>query len=163
MSDKKNDGSVEFKKLPVVPNKINKNDLMAFVYYGTVVDKQNKGESLKIKFIGKPDTFDVTGVELIQNSFSADQFTEEIVVNQTECIDRLMVSYNRPFTVCWDTKDRIDRVLRGVLVSSDGKRGYSLVKDLDIGGLSQTGFREVDHRSLHWLIVDGIKFVVGRK
>jgi len=154
---------VEIKKNPVDPSKVKKNDLMFFIYPGFVENIQDGGNRLQIKGIDVVNGFTVDGKPLVVNAFSADQFTEEKKVNQTECIDRLMVSFNRPFTVCWDTKDTENRELRGKLISSDPKRGYSMVEDMDIDGPSYKRLRQVDHRTLHWLIVDGTKFVVGRK
>lgn len=159
------DDVVDMKKNPVDPSKIKKKDLMYFVYAGFVEQIDKGGNLLGVKYIGNPDGdgFRVEGKELIEQAFSADQYSEEKKVNQTECIDRLMVSFNRPFTVCWDTKTTKNRELRGKLIGTEPKRGYSMVEDLDIEGPAHTRIREVDHRTLHWLIVDGIKFVVGRK
>ncbi|RJQ27137.1 hypothetical protein C4577_02115 [Candidatus Parcubacteria bacterium] len=151
------------KKNPVDPSKIKKNDLMYFVYAGFVEQIERSGTLLGVKWVDKPEGFRVDGKELVVNAYSADQYTEEKKVNQTECIDRLMVSFNRPFTVCWDTKDTENRELRGKLISSDPKRGYSMVEDMDVDGPAYKRIRQVDHRTLHWLIVDGTKFVVGRK
>ena len=167
MSTKKNEEVVdslsEIKKLPCEPSKVKEGDLMFFIYPGKVKSKKNNGNDLEISWLDKPSGFEVHGAELVANAYSADQFSEEKKVNQTECIDRLMVSFNKPFKVCFDKQNEEERVLRGRLVNTDPKRGYSLVEDLDLEGPSYKRFRQVDHRSLKWLIVDGIKFVVGRK
>lgn len=152
-----------FKKLPLDPFKVKKGDLMAFVYYGKVESVTNGGNFLSIKWLDKIGGFNVDGTELVKDSFSADQFEEEKKVNQTDCIDILMKSYNKPFTVCFVKQDEEERVLRGRLVTTDGKRGRSMCEDLDLPGPEVKRLRQVDHRTLKWFIVDGIKFVVGRK
>jgi hypothetical protein len=67
-----------------------------------------------------------------------------------------MTAHNRPFTVCFDKDNGEERVLRGRLLEPDGRRGRSKVLDLDqpIG----RQMRLVDHRTLKWLTINGIKF-----
>lgn len=162
-TDEKIEETVEIKKHPVNPGMVQKNDLMAFVYYGRVKSMSNGGNDLEIGWLDKSTSFGVHGEELVVNAFSADQYVEEKKVSQTECIERLMVSYNKPFTVCFDKQDDQERVLRGRLVKPDPLRGRSMVEDLDLEGPEYKRLRQVDHRTLKYLIVDGIKFVVGRK
>lgn len=156
------EGEIE-NQVKLDPKKVKENDLMYFMYPGFVKSKDATGENLKVDWLDKPGTFDVNGRSLVENALSADQFLEEKVVNQTECIKKLMSCYNRPFTVCWDTKDTKNRKLRGRLVGLDEERAYSKVEDLDLKEPRPKRFRKVDHRTLHWLIVDGVKYTVGRK
>lgn len=50
-----------------------------------------------------------------------------------------------------------ESTLTARLSRADGKLGRSLVIDLPT-----QGYRQVDHRTLRWLIVDGIKYIVKK-
>ena len=51
-----------------------------------------------------------------------------------------------------------EKTLVGRLSKAEGKFGRSLVIDLP-----SEGFRQVDHRTIKWLIIDNVKYVVNKK
>jgi hypothetical protein len=148
-------------KVNLEPGKIKTGDIMMFPYYGKVGTSSIGGNLLGMNGLEHGlKNYTVQGAELIKNSFSADYFGREEKVNQTDMIDILTVSYNRPFTVCWDKADKSERVLRGRLVGPDMRRGYSMVEDLD--NAEGDRIRQVDHRGLKWMIVDGVKYILKK-
>jgi hypothetical protein len=166
MSEKKTEETTEGRKShPVDPAKVNKGDLMAFIYYGKVEHVARPysnvaGEhTLKVKGLnGAPDGFNVIGDKLIVASASADQYHEEVKVTKTQAAELLVSAYNRPFTVCFVKQDNSERTLRGRLVQPEPLLGRSHVEDLDI--TEPNKMRLVDHRTIKFLILEGVKYVV---
>ena len=150
---------VTMKKLDI--KEIKKGDLMAFVYYAKVENVSSNG--LHISAINldteTKETFQVTGEELISKSRSADWYDEEIKESKTALAERLTHSGGKPFTVCFDKQDGEERILKGRLVKPEPLLGRSMVEDLEVD-LPKHRVRQVDHRTLHWMIVDGVKYTV---
>lgn len=149
---------------------IKEGDLHAFIYWGKIKRKTpgyyNKDESATtVECVDKVglNTFGVNGLSLNEASYSADQFHEERKASMTEVAEILVRSFNIPFTVCFLKQEGEERVLRGRLIAPEPLLGRSHVEDLDIEGPPASRFRLVDHRGLKWLIVNGIKYIVGRK
>lgn len=132
------------------------NDVMAFVYYTKVIDSTLKG--LLVRNVDSDVEFRVEGKELIERSFSADQYHETIKVSKTRAAEILVSSYNVPLTVCFEKQDGEERVLRGRLVRPEPLLGRSMVEDLDIADSHRQ--RLVDHRTIRYLIVEGVKYEV---
>lgn len=151
--------SNERKVVPLDPKKVQKGDLMAFVYFAKV-DALNKldGTDLALTNLDTKDVFRVSGKELVNTAFSADRYDHVEKVTQSDAIDILMSAYNRPFTVSFDKEDGTTRVLRGRLIAPDPRRGRSNVEDFDVVGTAAERQRQVNHRKLHWIIIDGIKY-----
>ncbi len=142
-------------KHKVKASKINEGDLMAFVYYGKIKDANfNK---IKVQSLTGID-FEVIGQDLIENGFSADQYEEEVKVTKTKAAETLVSSHNRPLTVCFEKTDGTERVMRGRLITPEPLLGRSKVEDLDITDGHR--LRLVDHRTIKYLIVEGVKYVV---
>ncbi len=138
-------------------SKIENNDLMALVYW-VKVKKAASGELLVTDLDNSGDIV-VRGKELIENSFSSDRYSEELKVSKTQAAEILIHSANRPFTVSFDKQNGEERVLRGRLVRPESLLGRSMVEDLDIDD-PKDRVRQVDHRTLNYLIVDGVKYTV---
>lgn len=133
---------------------------MQFKYYAKVAAVSGDGAHLKVTDVDRGKSFNVDGTDLIQAAYSADQYETEVKVSQTEVIDVLMRSYNLPFTACFEKACGEERVLRGRLIEPDGRRGRSHVEDLDLPADTKGGRqRQIDHRTLKWLIVAGVKYV----
>ncbi len=136
---------------------IEKNHLMAFVYYVKV--KSLKNDMLVVENVDEKQEFTVSGKSLIESSFSADCFEQEIKESKTRIAEILVHSANLPLTVCFDKSDGQERILRGRLIRPEPLLGRSMVEDLDITGDNRV--RQVDHRTLKWLIVGNIKYIVN--
>lgn len=145
------------------PEQVQRGDIMAFTYWAKVDDikKNTLQADLSLQVLNLDDNnspFGVHGSNLIEKSFSADRYTEEKKVTKTEAAQLLVNAYNRPFTVGFTKVDGSSRTLRGRLLSPEPLLGRSHVEDLDI--TSGSRLRLVDHRSIEFLIIDGVKYVV---
>lgn len=146
---------------PVQYDKIKEGDLMAFIYYGKIKSKDfiDIHESVQVAGVaGAPSGFHVHGKDLIEVGFSADQFNRTEKLSKTAIAEILTTSYNRPFTVCFEKQDGTERTLRGRLVQPETLLGRSHVEDLDIK--EGNNLRLVDHRTLKFLIVNGVRYQV---
>ena len=155
MPNKKEQNSDRIKHNPD-PNAIKNGELMAFVYWCKV--KNVKPDQLQVQNLDAPMDFEVNGSDLIERGFSADQFKEEIKVTKTKAAELLVSLHNRPFTVSFEKSDGTKRILRGRLVTPEPLLGRSMVEDLDI--TDEHRLRLVDHRSIQYLIAEGVKYVV---
>lgn len=144
---------------PVVPDKVNVGDLMAFVYY-TKVKKVQSNETLVVENVYTGQDFSVIGNAMITTAFSADQYAEEVKVTKTKAAEILIGAVNRPFSVSFDKADGTERVLRGKLVAPEPLLGRSMVEDLDLDPSDKNRMRQVDHRTINWLVVNGVKYTV---
>lgn len=146
--------------LPTDPAAIHKNDILAFIYFTKVTGVDNVGRHLRVNDLDRTNPFEVTGDGLVRAALSADYFAREEKVSQSELIDILMVSYNVPFTVCFEKDDQSERILRGRLTGVDHRRGRSYADDLDIVDNGKGNRqRQINHRGLKYLIVRGVKYV----
>jgi hypothetical protein len=139
-------------------SQIKNNDLLAIFYYVKVVAARSDNELL-VKDLSNGQQIQVRGKDLIETCYSADQFDEEKKVSKTQAAEILINSPNRPLTVSFTKQDGQDRTLRGKLVCPEPLLGRSMVEDLDNDD-KKNRLRQVDHRTINWLIVDGKKYVV---
>lgn len=145
------------------PSKVKEGDFMQVVYYVKVTGKSYNGDLLHVEDIDTGLKFDVSGGALVKRLKSADRFTEEVKASRTEVVKVLKESYNIPFTVCFDTApdkktgEVKERVMRGRLIGP-AEFGRSNVEDIDVTGVHS--LRLVDHRTVKWLIVKGVKYTV---
>ena len=143
----------------VEPQKVKKGDLMAFTYYVKIKESTQGGETLLVEDVDNGlNEIRVQGKELVVGSYSADQYTEEEKVTKTRAAEILIHSVNRPFTVSFLKADETERILRGRLVAPEPLLGRSMVEDLDT--TDKHRLRQVDHRTINWIIVEGVKYVV---
>jgi hypothetical protein len=150
---------MERKTNKLVPSKVNSGDLMALVYFVKVQSVQERGEYLVVTDVDQDQgPINVRGKTLVENSFSADQFSETEKVTKTAAAELLVNSFNRPFKVCYTKQDGEERVLRGRLIQPEPLLGRSMVEDLDADKKNRV--RQVDHRTIQWLIVEGVKYEV---
>lgn len=149
---------------PVRPADIRPGDLLAFAYYTrvqAVSTPPGDGHVLELVDLDAGEApFRVKGDALITRASSADQSTETRSVTRTECARLLVGTEGRAvvFTVCFDRADGTERILRGRYLDQDEQLGRSRVEDLDRPPGDR--IRLVDHRTLKWLVVDGIRYVV---
>jgi len=146
-------------KYNVKPEDVKVQDLMAFTYWVKVIGTTQNGEALKVANLDDDDsTIHITGRELVENALSANQYQAEQKVSKTKAAELLVNSVHRPFTVAFLKNDGEERVLRGRLVKPEPLLGRSMVEDLELKGVNR--LRQVDHRTIQCLIVDGVKYVV---
>ncbi len=139
-------------------NRIKKDDLVAFMYYGKVVE--HSAQEILIFDVDNKRQFSVKGSDLIEGSLSADQFSSTKKVSKTQAAETLIGAKNRPLTVMFTKTNGEDRKLRGRLVKAEPLLGRSMVEDLDL--TKGTPLRQVDHRTIKWLIVDDVKYEVKK-
>lgn len=143
----------------ITADKIQSNDIMAIVHYVKVTSvKPDKFEFFATDVDNPANSMKIQGKEIIEAAFSADRFLEEQKVSKTAAAEFLVNSPNRPFTVNFTKTDGTERTLRGRLVCPEPLLGRSMVEDLDENG--GHNLRQVDHRTINWLIVEGTKYIV---
>lgn len=142
----------------VNPRNVKAGDLMAFTYYTKVKTVRSADELIVTDLDGGSKDIRIQGDELIRNAFSADQHEEEVKVSKTQAAEILVNSPNRPLSVSFEKADGSERVLRGRLVGAEPLLGRSMVEDLDVADKNR--LRQVDHRTINWLVVDGVKYIV---
>lgn len=161
--------SEERKTYPTDADKVKVGDLMAIIHYVKVsrISGQFVSE-MEVAPVDRPnEPIKVSGRSLITDALSADYFAEEIKTTMTDVAEKLTTSHNRPLTVCFtkqpgkDETSGQERTLRGRFLSHEALLGRSYVEDMDkpVGDR----IRLVDHRTLKWLIVDGVKYTVKGK
>ncbi len=144
----------------VLPSKVAVDDLMAFVNYVKVNQVLANGEELIVTDLDhNTRKIKIAGKDLVENSLSADQFTETEKVTKTEAAEILISLHNRPFTVSFDKADGKERKLRGRLIKHEALLGRSMVEDLDEGA-GKNRVRQVDHRTINFIICEGVKYLV---
>lgn len=143
----------------ITANKIEPNDIMAIVHYVKVTSvKADKFEFFASDVDNPANSMKIQGQDIIEAAFSADRFMEEQKVSKTAAAEFLVNSPNRPFTVNFTKTDGSERTLRGRLICPEPLLGRSMVEDLD--DTSGHNLRQVDHRTINWLIVEGTKYIV---
>lgn len=141
------------------PEKVRKGHLMAFIYWATVDQVIGRGSKVTVTNVDNGEGFVVNGEELVAEAASADVYSQTKKVTKTQAAEILVASHNRPFTVVFEKADGTDRTLRGRLVQPEPLLGRSMVEDLDVDR-SKHRLRQVDHRTIKSLIVDGVKYTV---
>lgn len=143
-------------------NKIKDNDIIAVIDYVKVKNVNAQNFEILTENLDIPDhVTKVAGKEVLENALSADQYSEEIKVNKTTAATLLVNAGCRPFTVNFKKLEGKERTIRGRLISSESLLGRSTVEDLDLP-LKENRVRQVDHRTINWLILDFVKYVVNK-
>jgi hypothetical protein len=149
---------MEKKNVKLNVNAIKPGDLMAFTYYVKVNTVLCGGTKLIVTDLDTGlDKITIEGQPLIESSQSADFFGEEEKVSKTRAAEILVSCYGRPFTVCFDKATGEERILRGRLIAPEPLLGRSKVEDLE---QTSNRMRLVDHRTIKWLIIEGVKYTV---
>lgn len=158
----KNADATEQRKVnKIAAGSVKKDEIMALVWYVKVKANIASGEALAVANLDdNGNEFRINGRQLVENCLSADQFAEEIKVGKTEAAKILTESHNRPLTVSFQKQDGSERVLRGRLVAAEPLLGRSHVEDLDLPLDDKNKLRLVDHRTINYLVVDGVKYTV---
>jgi hypothetical protein len=134
-------------------------DVMAFHFYvkvESVGTSSDGSKQLNVINLENGQRFSVTGEPLIKKGFSGNWFGEEITLSRTKIIGILKDSLNRPIQIKFVKKDGSDRTMICRFLETNDT-GYAQVEELDGDKLQ---LKQVDLRTMEWIIVDGTKYVV---
>jgi hypothetical protein len=128
-------------------DQIKKGEVLSTTLYTTVQKKTADGRSFAIK-----------GPQFIEGSMnSSEQFTTTKKVSRTEVVEAFVNAGDSVFTVNFIKADGQERVLVGRLLNTENHMGRSNVEDLQT--TDKNKMRQVDHRTINWTIVRGIKWM----
>jgi len=102
--------------------------------------------------------FEIRGQDLVNQLDTANDFDTTEQISKTDLAKKLTESYNVVFSVCFDKANGEERILRGRLMKPEPLLGRSHCEDLEIEDGHK--LRLVDHRTLKWMIVNGVKYTV---
>lgn len=118
--------------------------------------------------LGKILTRDQDGIEIgISNNIvergvkNGSQYTGEKKVSRTELINLLGKVGDSVFTANFDKISGENRTITARMVNIENGFGRSNVIDLEIAlnDREAHAMRQIDHRSLHWIIFDGTRYI----
>lgn len=103
--------------------------------------------------------FKVMGRDLIEKTMSsANQYSRQETVSRTQAVEILTSARDTVFTVRFEKQDGSLRDLTGHLLSTENAFGRSNVVDLEV--TTGNNQRQVDHRTLHFIVINNIKYNV---
>jgi len=133
-------------------------EFLSSTMYMQVLSKTQNG--VKVKDALNGNEFEVRGASLIEQMRSSQQFEKEEKVSRTDLANNLTSAGDAVFTVVFDKQDGTERTLVGKLINAENQMGRSNVEDLEIATGSR--LRQVDHRTLKSLILNGVKYTVKK-
>jgi hypothetical protein len=142
---------------PTDPAKVAKDDIVCIYNYVKVLEVIDGGESLLVEDLIAGGTFNIDGRDMVAATVSADYYAETVRVSMTQLAKILITTAGKPFKVAFVKKDGQQRVLRGYFLSHEEMFGRSLCLDLDEP--KEDNLRLVDHRTIEYLIVGGVRFM----
>ena len=134
-------------------------DLIAIVRYAHVTDVNTDG--VMVEDVDDKSKFTIKGKPIVESLKSANLTESEEAVNLTEAATLVSTSFNTPMTVCFEKQEGGERILTGRLLSTEPLLGRSYFDDLEIADGHR--LRQVDHRTIKWLILNKKKYVVKAK
>ena len=102
----------------------------------------------------------INGKDLVDSLVSAHDYTSTKKITRTQLAEKLIHSYPLPFTVAFRKANGEERTLVGHLLSSEHLLGRSQVYEFRED--KAASIRQVDHRTLTSLILDGTKYEVKK-
>jgi hypothetical protein len=141
--------------------RVARDEILALTYYVKVKQNVSYGQVARLHVDDLHQGIrDITveGRELIGSARSADQFAETQNVSMTKATELLVGANGHPFAVTFKKADGSERKLRGRLLQPEPLLGRSMVEDLDEPAGKR--IRQVDHRTISSLILDGVRYVV---
>jgi hypothetical protein len=151
---------IERKTNKIDSSDVKVNEIMAMVYYVKVKTVVSDSE-VHVEDLDNPGCdIMLRGKELIEAAYSSDQFKEEEKVGKTRAAEILVHSVNRPFSVSFVKQDGEEKTMRCRLIKPEPLLGRSMVENLDLPISDKGRLRQVDHRTINWIIVDGVKYTV---
>lgn len=132
------------------------NDVVAIVRYAKV--HKAVGESVELEDLDDKTKYSIRGKDLLNSLRSASLFNKQEKITLTKAAELVSSSFNTPMTVCFTKQDGTDRTMVCRLLSTEPLLGRSHVDDLEITDGHR--LRQVDHRTIKWAIINGVKYVV---
>lgn len=131
--------------------------IVSLTLYAEVQDQDIN--TVVVRDIESGDEYQLSGVGILSRLNSADTFSNIQQVSRTNMAEYLLEAGDKVFTVSFIKQDGTERVLRGRLISSEPLMGRAMVEDLDLAN-SITNIRQVDLRTLKYLIIGNTKYTV---
>jgi hypothetical protein len=131
-------------------------DVVAIVRYAKV--NSAKQDAVELEDVDDKSKFVVRGKELLDTLRSASNFQKTEKVTLTKAAEIVSSSFNTPMTVCFTKQDGTERVMVCRLLSTEPLLGRSHVDDLEI--TEKHKLRQVDHRTIKWAVINGVKYQV---
>ncbi len=131
-------------------------DVVAIVRYAKV--NSAKADLVELQDVDDKSKFTIRGKELLDTLRSASNFEKTEKITLTKAAEIVSSSFNTPMTVCFTKQDGSERVMVCRLLSTEPLLGRSHVDDLEIQESHR--LRQVDHRTIKWAVVNGVKYVV---
>ena len=131
-----------------------KENVLCLVKYVKVTNANPN--SMEVVDLDNNEKFSIIGKDLCDQCQSADYYDSTEECTKTQLAEILVGCWNKPFTVEFEKADKKLRTLRGRLVSTESILGRSMVEDLDLPANKR--IRQVDHRTIKSIIVDGVKY-----
>lgn len=137
--------------------KIKKGDICSFRTY-VKVESVNSDE-ITVEDVNSGVQFKIQGQELLDSLDSSVEYVKEEKLAKTALAEKFVEIDEKPFTVCFEKKDKSLRELSG---KKSGSRrsavlGYSSVFDLNLKA-GDNRERQVNHNQIKWFVCDGVKY-----
>lgn len=138
-------------------------DIMCDLHYFKVKTKNDQVITFEDVTTGQEWGMPTASIdENLDSVWSADAVEKDETLCRTSVINKLMEAGIRPFTVEYVKLNGDNRKIRGRFIKSEPLLGRSVVVDLDkVNGDDDTAIRQIDHRTIKSLILDGVKYNVG--
>lgn len=135
-----------------------KGDLVAVVRYCHVTDVN--GDEVVVKDVDDKTAFKIIGKDMVGTLKSASLFNKEEKKTLMQLAEIVSTSFNTPMTVNFDKQDGTNRTMVGRIMSSEPLLGRSYMEDLECTEAHR--LRQVDHRTIKFAIVNGVKYVLKK-
>lgn len=143
-------------------SKTKQGEFISMTDYMVVENVDSKTNTINVRNIDG-QKFTIQGKPLIEGGklVSASQFEKEEKVSRTELIERVKNTNGVAFTVNFDKADGSNRTMVCHYLYPETELGRSYVKDLEETNVKVI-HKQVDHRTLHWAIINGTKYTVKK-
>ena len=150
-----------------------KDDIVLISNYSKITFVNDDSTVIHIENLYNPSQkIKIEGKDLIDKMKSADFWTDEQKLGLINIATKLVEAGDNPFTVCFLKANGDERILRGRLLETVPLLGRSTVEDFDavIETIDANGevdssdrIRQVDHRTIKWLIINKVKYICTYK
>lgn len=113
---------------------------------------------IKVRDKERDMEFFIEGTALLK-SLNDENYVKTEKLSGTDIARKLISTHGNIFVVHFIKDDGTPRTLRGYLKGVEDVRGRSFCVDLDVE--DDNKIRLVDHRTIQWLIFDGVKYVTN--